>query len=130
VAGGELSAAAPEFVGQRLAALTRQAASGATLTPRQAAAVGRRPGLFRAFLGERVDTAAKAAIANDRALQPLIDAGRLRVTGRFRFGPDVFLTDSNGTCTFWWDITTEGAWQAHVMRYSATHGTGYAPLFY
>ena len=73
----------------------------------QLAALDRNPGLEAAFRGERIDTFAKQSAALDPRLNGI------QITGRFQRGAD-FIDPVSGN---WWDITTEGQWDAHVARY-------------
>ena len=65
------------------------------------------PQLEPAFRGQVIDKAAKAAAAEDPALD------RLLWTAQGLYGPD-FMDFSTGT---WWDITTEGQFQRHLDSY-------------
>jgi len=47
------------------------------------------------------------------------------ILARHKYGPDVF-DPGRG---IWWDVTTPGQWERHVLKYSGTHGEG-IPLFH
>lgn len=87
-----------------------------TMTPNQAAAAARNPGLKAAFRGDRIDEAAKEAVSKDRKLS------RVQVTPRFQKGPD-FIAEVDGK-QHWFDMTTEKAWPAHQKSY-ASYGEGH-----
>ena len=91
------------------------------LTPRQAAAVGRQPTqakadrLQRLFVGERIDRHVRDIIDAAPGNSPL---GRLEMTPRGTFGPDL----RDPVTGRWYDITTPGAWSAHLRRYNPRFG--------
>jgi len=88
-------------------------------TAGQASALEEKPGLEAAFKGERIDTFFKESVP----LDPRLDS--LKVTPRFKFGPDVYDPNTGR----WWDVTTPGQWENHVEKYQKTFGVG-TPLFY
>jgi hypothetical protein len=69
--------------------------------------------------GERIDTFVKEAVAKDPSL------GHLKITPRFKFGPDFYDPINNE----WYDVTTIGEWNSHVGRYTLGFGRG-IPLLY
>jgi hypothetical protein len=90
------------------------------LTVGQKTAVAKYPQykLERMFMGERIDTFAKASAAADPRLSGM------RITGRGEFGPD-FAMDYR-----WWDVTTRGSWQAHIDTYAPAYGPNAYGLWY
>jgi hypothetical protein len=83
-------------------------------TPRQAAALVRKPHLAGAMRGHQIDRFVKIRIGQDEHLP------HLRLTLPGRFGPDIY--DPRGFR--WWDVTTPGSWARHVPRYGFSFGTG------
>jgi RHS repeat-associated protein len=93
-------------------AATQDFESGAIgMSRAQARAAADNPGLAKAFRGSVIDSAAKARVAADPALSHVYS------TPNFTFGADFF--DASGN---WWDMTTEGQWQAHVSKYEDYFG--------
>lgn len=74
-------------------------------TPRQLQAIKRHPYLRAMFRGNRIDVKVRGMIKNDPALSHL--------QSNYNKGPD-FVDPLTGR---WWDITTPGAWPAHVRKY-------------
>jgi hypothetical protein len=81
--------------------------------------LAKNPAWEAAFRGERIDTFFKQAVLGDPNLR------HLRVTPRFKFGPDVFDPVRN----VWYDVTTPAQWQGHLLKYEEIFGQG-VPLFY
>ncbi|MDQ2827340.1 MAG: hypothetical protein M3Y04_10350 [Actinomycetota bacterium] len=74
-----------------------------------------------AFRGQRIDSFFKESLNN--AIESGADSrlSNLYVTRSGEFGPDVFdIADGSQ----WWDVTTEGSWEAHVAKYADPFGTG------
>lgn len=94
---------------------TADYASGViAMSPRQARAAARNPGLEEAFRGQVIDKAVKNAVRNDPKLS------HLWVSRSGEYGPD-FHDIGTGT---WWDVTTPGQWGRHVDQYSFPFGSG------
>jgi RHS repeat-associated protein len=89
------------------------------LTVPQLAAVAKSPNLEAAMVGGQLDKFFKEEVL----ASGLGDS--IQVTPRYKFGPDVFDTNTGK----WWDVTTPGQWAGHVRKYAPGYGTG-SPLFY
>ena len=64
------------------------------------------------YAGQVIDAAVKDAVANDPELPSLY------ITRSGEFGPDFLDLDSLPGTPRWYDVTTEGSWDAHVERYA------------
>ena len=85
-----------------------------SFTQRQVKALATKPWLYALFKGERIDTFFKSFVKEDPRLS------HLNITPRFKFGPDVYNAESH----VWWDVTTKGQWNAHLVKYSKRYGPG------
>lgn len=83
------------------------------MSPGQARAAARNPGLEPMFRGSVIDDAAKNRVLADPWLN-------VQATPRFQYGPDFH----DGVGSRWWDMTTERQWPAHVDQYSDDYGRG------
>ena len=81
--------------------------------------VAKSPNLEAAMVGGQLDKFFKEEVL----ASGLGDS--IQVTPRYKFGPDVFDTNTGK----WWDVTTPGQWAGHVRKYAPGYGTG-SPLFY
>lgn len=93
------------------------------LTPEQSLAVAKDPTAFARMAGSQLDGLFKAEL--ESAISTGEIPNSIQVTPRFKFGPDVYDTESGK----WWDVTTPGQWNKHVTKYTPGYGSG-SPLFY
>jgi hypothetical protein len=93
------------------------------LTPAQSLAVAEDPTAFPGLAGSQIDGFFKAEV--ESAISTGEMPGSIQVTPRFKFGPDVYDTESGR----WWDVTTPGQWRRHETKYTPGYGSG-SPLFY
>ncbi len=108
-----------------LQACLRQGIKQATnkgLTNAQSAVAEELPWMEQIFKGERVDWCFRQAFLRN---PKLMESG-LQMTPRGVFGPDVF----SNSLKVWWDVTTEGQWAAHVLKYTEMFGKGIEGLGY
>ncbi|RPJ87305.1 MAG: RHS repeat protein [Acidobacteria bacterium] len=92
-----------QYVGQAEAYV--DSLGDAAFTPRQRAAIQRHPWLRKMYRGSAIEVKVRVDIRGDPLLQGL--------KGNPSYGPD-FVDAGTGV---WWDITTQGQWQAHVGKY-------------
>jgi RHS repeat-associated protein len=86
------------------------AAGDAAFTPKQFEALTNNPNLRPMFRGNRIDVRARRYVSEDSALSHL--------ESNYNRGAD-FVNPMSGR---WWDMTTPGQWQRHIVRYRDSYG--------
>jgi hypothetical protein len=84
------------------------------MTPAQEQATAARPQSGEMYRGSRIDAFAKQTIMNDPLLADIVTAPD------YIPEPDILSSEFPG----WFDITTPGAWPAHVETYGPRYGPG------
>ncbi len=102
--------------------VTKQAAANPSMTVREAAAMAD-PRIAAMMRGRGVDRAFREFANKNIILSPAQKLGLIKLNPMNR-GAD--MVGKGLLKGFWWDVTTQRAWNAHVMKYGK-YGTG---LFY
>lgn len=84
------------------------------LSPKQLADTAR----YNTHKGTVLDARVKELVSNDPALEDLV------ATGQFKYGPDFVNTSGKAGEAPWYDLTTQGGWEAKLAKakYENTHG--------
>ena len=104
-----------KFVSYRLKSHLAYSLENYALTQKQSFAISLGKMHPNTAIGNQIDNLFKIRVKSDVWLKPFTS-----VTGRFKFGPDVY----NKTFKLWWDVTTPPEWQKHLNKYSSSFGDG------